>query len=258
VAAVQRVATPSESSAYDSWTGLGTVDASAGVGLHAAGTRVLIAYSDGSAIKARESTDSGATFGAASTVASVSGATAVGCAVRTDGSAVAVWALGGVVTSASRSTGGAWGSPVAWPHSLASVNALAVSDEIEWAVLVSGVDDDGYAGAWATRLGTGIGGPPGHWLTPVPIILAALGTDVTYRATGLATAGVPRLFLVESYAGGVGGGAFDQVLMASAHGTATFLDSSWRDPVPLPLEAAYGVAATAVAGSVFLASSDGV
>lgn len=255
---VQRVETPSESSTYDSWTALGTVAASAGVGLHAAGTRVLLAYSDGSAIRVRESTDSGATFGAASTVASVSGATAAGCAVRPDGSALAVWAVGGVVTSASRSTGGAWGAPAAWPYSLASVNALAVSDEIEWAILVSGVDDDGFAGAWATRLGSGIGGPPGHWLPPAPVILAAPGTGVTYRATGLATAGVPRLFLVESYAGGAGGGAFDQALMASAHGTATFLDSSWRDPAPLAVDAPYGVAASASAGTAFLASPAGV
>ncbi|HET9476654.1 MAG TPA: hypothetical protein VFP63_04115, partial [Dehalococcoidia bacterium] len=71
----QRVTNPGAGSAFSSWTDLDAA-ANADVALCAEGTRVLLFYVDaaGLVIKVRESTDGGATLGAASTAVTASGA----------------------------------------------------------------------------------------------------------------------------------------------------------------------------------------
>lgn len=252
---VQRVATPSDASDYSAWSSLATAEADAGVGLHAAGTRVLVAYYDGTAVRVRESTDSGASFGSASAVIVTGGVTAVGCAVREDGAALAAWATGGTLYTATRPSGGAWGSPVAWTQSLDAINAIAVSDGEDWSILVSGEDGDGAPGCWSTRFGSGVGGPPGHWSALAPVLVASPGLDVSYRATGLAHAGAPRALLVESYAGA---GAFDRVMLATGLAGGAFEDGEWRDPMPFEHASPWGVAAAARGTHAYLASTSGV
>jgi len=255
ILAVQRVAMPSAVSDYTEWVPLTTGEVTAGLGLHAAGTRSLLAYYDGSAIQVRESTDSGATFGSATSVATVGSVTAVGCAIREDGAAIAVWAAGGVVYVSSRPAAGSWGSPAAWSHSLDAVNAIAVSDLEDWAILVSGEDDDGAPGCWSTRYGSGVGGPPGHWSALAPVLVGSPDLDVSYRATGLAQPGAARALLVESYAGT---GAFDRAMLASGLAGGAFEDGEWRDPMPFEHASPWGVAAAALAPHAYLASSSGV
>lgn len=252
---LQRVATPTSASAYDTWTSMGSAEATAGLGLHAAGARVLLAYDDGGDLCVRESTDDGATFASAVTVATVGSVVTLACGIREDGAAVLVWAVGGTVYRASRPAAGAWGSPAAWSHTLATVNALALGDAEDWAILVSGTDGDGVAGCWSTRLGSGVGGPPGHWSTLRPVALASPDLDVTYRATAVAIAGAPRAALVESFAGT---GAFHRALLATALAGATFEDGDWREPVPFPHTSAWGVTLAARDGEVFATSADGV
>mgnify|MGYP005817886291 CR=1 FL=1 len=251
----QRVATPSEASDYSAWSSLATAEADAGVGLHAAGTRVLVAYYDGSAVRVRESTDSGASFGSANALVFAGGVTAVGCAVREDGAALAVWATGGTLYTASRTSGGAWGSPAAWTHTLDAIDAVAVSDAEDWAILVSGEDGGGAPGCWSTRYGSGLGGPPGHWSSLAPVLVASPGLDVSYRATGIAHAGAPRALLVESYAGA---GAFDRLMLATGLAGGASEDGEWRDPVPFEHASPWGVAAAASGTHAYLASASGV
>jgi len=252
---VQRVETPSEASDYGAWSSLATAEAGAGVGLHAAGTRVLVAYYDGTAVRVRQGTDSGASFGSASALVFTGGVTAVGCAVREDGAALAAWATGGTLYTASRPSGGAWGSPAAWTHTLDAINAVAVSDAEDWAILVSGEDGDGAPGCWSTRYGSGVGGPPGHWSALAPVLVASPGLDVSYRASGLAHAGAPRALLVESYAGA---GAFDRVMLATGLAGGATEDGEWRDPVPFEHASRWGVAAAASGTHAYLASASGV
>ena len=232
----QRVATPSAGSDYSAWTSLGTVAVTPRLGMGAAGTRALLATVNGAGtgIEVRESTDSGATFGSASTVATAASAvTAVACGVRTDGTAAVVWAAGGVVYEVRRTGTGSWTSAVAWTRSLDAVNGLALTDAGDWAVVVSGEDDDGRAGAWSVRLGSGVTGPPGHWSALLPVAIAAPDTGVTYLAAGAAVAGAPRVVLVEAYDGtAAGAGAFDQVMTATAVAGASWEAGAWREPVP--------------------------
>lgn len=252
---VQRVATPSDASDYSAWSSLATAEAGPGVGLHAVGTRVLVAYYDGSAVQVRESTDSGASFGSATAVVTAGSVTAVGCAVREDGVALAAWAVGGVLSVASRTSGGSWGSPATWSHSLDMIDSIAVSDTEDWAILVTGEDGDGAPGCWSTRYGSGVGGPPGHRSALAPVLVASPGLGVSYRATGIAHAGAPRALLVESYAGT---GAFDRAMLATGLAGGAFEDGEWRDPVPFEHASPWGVAAAASGTDAYLASPSGV
>jgi hypothetical protein len=216
-------------------------------GAESDGPAAIVVAGDGSLLRARidpgtdtlhiqrvEEPSAESAFGSWSSLA-----TAVGCAVRADGEALAAWATGGVVYVASRPAAGSWGSPSAWSHSLATVNGLAVADAEDWALLVSGTDGDGAPGCWSTGYGSGVGGPPGHWSALRPVAGASPGLDVTYRATGLATAGVTRAALVESYAGT---GAFDRAFLATGLAGGVFDDGEWREPAPFPHASEWGVA----------------
>ena len=250
---LQRTVASSAESAYDSWSSFATAEASAGLGLHAAGARVLVAYYDGDDVLVRESTDHGATFASAVTVATVSGVTAVACGIRSDGEALAVWAAGGVVYRSMRPALGSWGTPAAWTHTLDVVNALAAGDTEDWAVLVSGEDTDGAPGCWSAQLGSGVGGPPGHWSALRPVAVASPGLDVTYRARAVAVAGAPRAALVESYAGT---GAFDRALLTTGLAGGTFEDGEWREVAPFTYASPWGVALASGGGHIYASGAN--
>ncbi len=254
----QRVASPDRSSDYTAWTALGTVVAGPRLGLAAAGTRALLASvrAGGVAVEVRESTDSGASFGASSLAATAGGTvTAVTCALQSDGSAAVLYAVAGAVYAVTRSGTGGWSAPAAWTLSLASVSALAAYFQLDYDVLVSGVDAAGDAGAWATLLGDGGVAPPGSWSPLNEVAAASAGTDVSYLATGAATVDVPRALIVESYSGS---GAYDRVHVADGLSLSLWSDFVWREPRPFDRASAYGLALAGAGGDGWLCSADGV
>ncbi len=250
----QRVATPGVASAYGGWTPVATVAAGPRVGLAAAGTRAMIASvrGDGVSVEVRESTDGGATFGAAAVVATASGVvSAVTCSMGADGGAAVLYAVGGVVHAVRRFRAGRWRPPAAWSRSLATVNALAASFEVDHNVLVSGTDAGGNAGVWSTIYGAGGAYPPGRWRPLAEMVSAAPNTRTTYLASGTAALAVPQNALVESYAGG---GAYDRVHIAPGVGGTTYRDQLWREPRPFGHESPHGLAMASDAGGAWLAS----
>lgn len=253
---VARVASPSASSAYSAWTSAGSVSVAPRLGLSAAGTRALLAtVVGGMTVEVRESTDSGATFGSPSTVATASGTVqAVSCAVRDDGTAAVVWAEGGVVKSSRRTGLGAWGAPAAASLGLASVSGLAMYNVPDYGVIVSGaLTSGGATGVWSTRLGAGLSGPSGSWSALQPVVVASPGTGVTYLATGLGHAGAPRAVLGETVAG------VTRTHLASTVVGAAFEDHAWRDPAPaVDVTLGHGLGFAADANHAYLVSPRGV
>ena len=107
----QRVANPGPGSDFSSWT-LVDACANAGVALTSYGASVLLFYigTNGRTIYLRESSDYGASFGPPTAITSP--ASAVGwlaAALKSDGSAVLLYSLGGAVYRVKRS-GGSWGT----------------------------------------------------------------------------------------------------------------------------------------------------
>ncbi|MCY4455698.1 MAG: hypothetical protein OXC56_05210 [Chloroflexi bacterium] len=254
----QRVAQPGPASDFSAWTPVATVAAGPRVGLAANGTRAMIAsvHTDGVTVEVRESSDGGATFGAPTTVGvAPSAVTAVACSMAPDGTAAVLYAAGGVVYGVRRFRTARWRPPGAWSRSLATVNALAASFEVDHNVLVSGTDVDGAAGAWSTTYGAGGAYPPGSWRRLSEVASAAPGTRTTYRASGTVTADVPQHVFVESYAGG---GAYDRVHIVAGVGGSLYRDQLWRDPRPFDHRSGYGLAIAAGAAGAWLASPNAV
>ena len=254
----QRIAAPSESSDFTSWTSLGTVAATSRLGLAAAGTRALAASvrTDGVSVEVRESTDSGTLSAAPRWWRARAGRSRRQAArLQSDGSAAVLYAVGGTIYAVTRSGTGAWSAPVAWTLSLASVSGVAASFQTDYSVLVSGATSAGEEGAWATMLGSGGLAPPGSWSALTAVVTAAPGTNVTYLATGAARADVPRATFVESYSGG---GAYDRVHGADGVALSLWGDFLWREPRPLDRASAHGLAVVAGVGAAWLCSPDGV
>ena len=254
----QRVASPSLSpgpvSDYGSWTPVATVAAGPRVGLAARGTRAIIASvrTDGVTVDVRESTDGGATFAAASAVAVATGmVTAVACSLAPDGTAAVIYAVGGVVYGVRRFRTGRWLASAAWSRSLATVNALAASFEVDHNVLISGTNAAGDAGVWSTIYGAGGAYPPGRWLPLAEVVSAAPGTRTTYLASGTANADAPQNVFVESYAGG---GAYDRVHIGPGVGGTAYRDQLWRNARPFGHESPHGLAIASGSGGAWLAS----
>lgn len=254
----QRVASPGPGSDLTGWTGLGTVSGAPRLGLAAAGTRAFLATvrTNGVDIEVRESTDSGASFGSSSVVATT-GATveAVTCALQADGSAAVLYAVAGVVYAVTRTGAGSWSAPASWSQSLASISGLAAWFESDYNVAVSGATSAGDEGAWSTIFGVGNNVAPGAWLSLTELALAAPDTDVTYLATGIARPEAPLAAVVESFAGG---GAYDRVQLVGGVGGTFLLSQLWRDPRPFGHASAHGLGLASGGGSAWLCAPDAV
>ena len=254
----QRVASPASGEGFDAWTAVATVAVAPRLGLAASGSRALLASvrGDGVSVELRESADSGASFGAARTIATArSGVTAVAVAIAADGSAALLYASGGTVHVLRRSGLGAWAAPVAWSRLLASVSGLAATFETDCNVLVSGSDAEGRPGVWSTVLGSGGAQPAGRWLPLTAIASAAAGSGIEYLASGVMRADAPQAVFVESYRGG---GAYDRVQVAAGIAGSLHGDGDWRDPRPFAHASAHGLGAAASAGAAWLASPHAV
>src|SRR5436309_10447692 len=95
----QRVTSPGAGSNFGAWTDLEAA-ANAGVALCAEGSRLLLFFVDpgGTQLRLRESTDNGATLGAASTVATASGAvTWLAADVKPNGDACLLYSVGATI-----------------------------------------------------------------------------------------------------------------------------------------------------------------
>ncbi len=259
----QRVAAPTASSDFSVWSSLGTVAAGPRIGLAAAaGGRALLASvrGDGVSVEVRESTDDGVSFGAGALLVTAAGTvTVVSVSLAPDGSAAVCYAQGAVVRAVTRSGLGSWSAPAAWTLSLAAVSGLAGYFDADHYMLVSGDDAAGDRGCWVTALGAGGVFPPGQWRPLTELALAAGGTGVSYLATGLAWADLPRAALVESFAGiGAGAGAFDRAQLAAGVATVGASSFVWRDPLPFDYLSAHGLAVAFGSTDGWLASPHGV
>ena len=254
----QRVVSPGPASVYSGWTALGNVAVAPRIALAAAGTRALLAVVNtvGTGVTVRESTNSGASVSGSTLIATAEGTVStVACTLRADGSAAVCYAVAGVVYRVTRTGVGAWSASVAWTNALTSISGLAAYFELDHNVLVSGVNAAGVAGVWATIFGAGGAVAPNVWTGLAEVAAAAAGTNVSYLATGVARAEVPRAALVEAYSGE---GAYTRAHLASTADAMAYADFAWREPVPFEVASAHGVAIAADGGHAWLATADGV
>lgn len=252
----QRVASPTPSSDYSSWTDLGAA-ANADVALCPDGSRVMLFYVDagGTQIKLRESTDNGATLAAAITAATgASAVTWLAADVKASGDACLLFSVGAAVYSARR-TSGVWGSSTAWSNTAASIAGLAVCHQGDWNAAIAGTDASGQALLWTAVFGDGFLQASGTWSALRELARASAGSSVVFRAPFLSRPDTSRLTFVEKYTGTV---AYSRPYHAYAIASADYPQNLWREPVPFNLASEYGQATAFSATTAWLSTPFGV
>jgi hypothetical protein len=236
----QRVTNPGAGSDFGSWTDLEAA-ANAGVALCAEGSRALLFFVDpgGIVLKVRESTDSGATLGAAVTAATPSGAVSWLVAdVKTNGDALLMYSVGANVFSVKR-TSGVWGSPAGWTNSVASVSGRACYYQGDWNTLICGTNSAGEAFVWTAVFGDGFWQAVNTWSTLREVTRASTGSNVSFRAPFLSQPDTYRLTFVEKYTGSA---AYSRPYHSYSPATADFASNLWREPGPFDLPSEFGQA----------------
>lgn len=253
----QRVTSPGAGSNFSAWTDLGVV-ADADVALCADGSRLLLFYVDagGTQVKVRESTDNGATLGAAVTAATGAGAvTWLAADVKPSGDAIVVYSVGANVLAARR-LAGAWGAPVAWPNTTASITGIACAHNGDWNLAVCGTDSLGQSFVWTTLVGDGFSLPIGTWGASLKeVMLSSTESSVAYRAPFLSHIDTYRLSFVEQFSGT---SSYARPYHAYAPATADFVANLWREPVPFDLASQYGQSIAAGSTAAWLSTPSGV
>jgi hypothetical protein len=252
----QRVESPGAGSDFSAWADLGAA-ANAGVALCADGSRVLLFYIDsgGTQVKVRESTDNGATLGAAVTAATASGVvTWLAANVKPSGDACVLYSVGANVYSAKR-TSGVWAGPAAWTNSVASITGLACYHHGDWNAVVTGTDTAGAAFAWTCIFGDGFSQAAGTWSPLREATRASPGSLVSFRAPFLSRPDTGRLTFVEKY---TGVGAYSRPYHGFAPATPDFAANLWREPIPFDLASEYGQAIAFSASAAWLSTPVGV
>lgn len=252
----QRVVNPGAGSNFAAWTDLEAA-ANAGVALCGEGTRALLFFVDpgGTVLKLRESTDSGATLGAAVPVATASSAVEwLAAEVKSNGDALLLYSTGATVFSVKR-TGGGWGAPSAWTNATASITGLACYHQGDWNVAVCGTNAAGEAFAWTALFGDGFSQPADTWSALREVTRASAGSNVGFRAPFLAQPDTYRLSFVEKYTGSA---AYSRPYHAYSPATADFAANLWREPVPFDLASDFGQAIALSPSAVWLSTASGV
>lgn len=253
----QRVTSPGAGSNFSAWTDLG-VAADAGVALCANGSRVLLFFVDsaGVLIKVRESTDNGETLGAAVTAATGAGAvTWLAADVKPSGDALVAYSVGATVYAARRLSG-AWGSPVAWPNSAASIAGIGCAYNADWNIAIAGTDAAGQSFLWTTLVGDGYSQPAGTWASTLKEVMrSSAGSAVAYRAPFLSRIDTYRMTFVEQFTGTA---SYARPYHAHSPASADFAFNFWREPAPFDLASQYGQAIAASNAAVWLSTPFGV
>ncbi|MGA2285001.1 MAG: hypothetical protein ABSG55_01860 [Dehalococcoidia bacterium] len=254
---IQRVASPGPGSNFAVWSALASVSVNAAIALASSGLNVLLFYidTDGVTVKVMASSDYGQSFGSATTVATASGAVnALAAELKSDGTAVVIYSVGGAVYRVRRS-GGSWSAATAWSNSIASVTGLACYYDFDFDVLVTGTDSSGAAKVWTAVYGDGFVQPLDTWSTMTEVARADAGSNVTFCAPSLHRADLLRLVFVEKYTGSQ---AYARPTWSHVSVFGDFNANAWREPVPFDTAAEYGMAITYGGGYVWLSSPAGV
>jgi hypothetical protein len=209
----------------------------------------------GAVLKVRESTDNGATLGAAVTVAAASGAVGwLAADVKANGDALLLYSVGANVFSAKR-TAGVWGSPVAWTNSVASVSGLACYHQGDWNTVFCQTNSAGESFVSTAVFGDGFSQPANTWSALREVTRASAGSNVSFRAPFLSQPDTYRPTFVEKYTGSA---AYNRPYHSYSPATADFASNLWREPVPFDLTSDFGQAIAFSANAVWLSTPSGV
>ena len=258
IANYQRITDPTVEAQWNTWTaGMGACSTTNQMALCTSGTKVWWFYitTGNMILYCRESTNSGASWGAATTVhAAITNyyLESVTCAHRTGTDAIVFYSTYDITVTSTchlwrrKQTAGAWGAAASWSKTGAvQIRGLTCHKTGDYNILFGanvdaytyfGIGDGaGLAFLWAlfaTAYGTGVDVTADTWANPVAI-------ERTDAGTAFATAW-PSLTYVDTfralYTGYLIGEEYSRVLRMVAVHAVTFMDTDWTDAHPFKPE----------------------
>ncbi|HXH21953.1 MAG TPA: hypothetical protein VNN10_07975 [Dehalococcoidia bacterium] len=260
---VSRVTSPGAGSTYSSWTDLNAcADAGVAVFRQPNNDTLTLVYVDtgGLTLRFKQSTDHGASWGAAGTVATAGAAvTHVAGAANGSGDMVVFWCEGATVYRARANFGSGFGARTAWTNTIASCAGLATEYQGDWGVVVCGTaPTSGDAKVWACVYGDGLDQGANTWSSLIEVTTAVNGSGVSYLSPAVEFSGVYRLWFVEKYTGSL---AYSRLQESTLEAGQNFKQEVWAEPVAAPADVTgdYGVAAAVEAdGDCWLVQPAGV
>ena len=250
---VQRTADPGPASDFSPWTRLDTAATACNVAACSHDANVLVFFRDPSdprVVRVRESADSGATWAAPSTAATLaSGAVDwLATSFSSAGAPALFLAANDARLHVTTRTAATWSALQSHDYALADITGIASAADTAWRLAVTGADATGRHRLWTASY-------DGAWSPLREITRADAGSGVTFDAPFLRLADVPRLTVVERY---TGPGGYRRPLMFNSLAATPFDANSWADPVPFPGDAPYGVALTGGANAHWLTTPSAV
>lgn len=252
---VQRVTAPTSGSTYSSWTLFRTFTRLCAIAQYGAN---LVAFAvdhvTPTTIYTATSADNGATWsGWTLAITHAVTITCIAAAAKSNGNMVCIVNNGNNI-SAYKYTG-AWSAAVTSTDGAITPDGIAVSHSGDFNVVVTGVTPATTASNLATRVyGDGFLQTLNTWSSAYKTILAsANGSGVSYGQPFTARPETRRTTFREQY---TGTGAYDRSGHTYMGATQDFGLTAWREPAPLNIVAAYGLAITFDAATAFITSAN--
>ncbi len=246
---LNRVTDPAVAANWDAWTALPPIN-SANAAIAADGARVAYAYTTGTSIYVRESTDYGATFGAAVNPA-VGAATVQDLALAyKPGGDLALFWVTATNLYAIRRTAGTWGAVKTHGTTYSSLTGIAAVKVFDWEVIITGkTNTTTLPTVWSAIFGDGVLATLDTWGVTYVQAQGESGLTV-FQSPSITYADAWRVTFVEvpAYTGGVTR-AYRMYLNPATDFTAG--DYGWRTPTPVNYANALGLALAASATHVY-------
>jgi hypothetical protein len=254
-----RVTTPVIGSDYSIWTAwTPPVTPKANLIAFAKAGSTLWAFvinnADNKQTYAATSTDNGATWSAfALAFTAIENITAIAAAGKSDGNVAVITIQTGDNLIAHRWNGSTW---TAYPGpTTPTFNGVAVHHSGDWNIVAT--DEDTAAvlpvrELRSYRFGDGFSQATNTWSSGVVIQSALTASGIDFARPYLGRPDVFRATFRQQFTGSV---AYDRTHHTYQPATAAYADNLWREPVPLNIVAAFGVAISYDAAQVFLTTA---
>ncbi|MDI6814938.1 MAG: hypothetical protein QMC90_02490 [Dehalococcoidales bacterium] len=258
----QRVASPSPSSDFSTWTYTNQYNAAV-VACCSLGAEVSIFWINGvnRAIYQLKSTDYGVSWGTP-TLLGYSPTTAIygiAAAYKANGD-IALFYADQATLYVMKRIGGSWGGATAWDKTTGDLSGVACVYDGDWNLFVTGKDSDGNFKLWSLVYGDGGDVAADTWSDLKEFASAPSGGSFEYHGAFMdkpALGGKPdvyRVFYVEKFTGTE---SYNRPFWSHSVGE-TFLSNLWREPVPFNLSSEYGLAIAHHGDYCWLSSPNGV
>ena len=253
-----RVTTPGSGSTYSSWTGwtIARADLVAFAKLSADGATIacLIVHPGfPDEVWRAITTDHGASWSVFALAFINSGEiTKLAAAGKTDGHMVVIVNNGAGVTQARawRWDTSSWTDHgLATPPTALTAQGYALYYSSDWNVISTGADADGVQYVRTLVFGDGYSAAANTWSAYKTDIVSAISSaNIAYAAPFAARPDINRVTFRQQYTGTV---AYDRCAHTQQPDFGFHIDDVWREPVPIAIAAAYGIAISHDATNVF-------